>query len=144
MAPGRDNPRLTTRGFREHFTQISELEALVGIIQSSLQSIKEAVTTRNSSFPLLYTPVTQESEAIREIPEINHACSSIVSAAHQLVAVVRSPTLTAVAVGMQVGVSDVHHRAILLNRVTSIRSLPPWHSLSLQMSQRLCVKLAPR
>jgi hypothetical protein len=44
-----------------------------------------------------------ESEAVRMLPNVEKSCSLIVSAATQLVFAARSPMLSVLVVGMQVG-----------------------------------------
>ncbi|KIP10225.1 hypothetical protein PHLGIDRAFT_266342 [Phlebiopsis gigantea 11061_1 CR5-6] len=72
---------------------IAELKALSDLIQASLTSIEATMTARSLDFPSPHTTMTMESEGPRMIPEVDEACSLIVSAAMQLIYSVRSPIL---------------------------------------------------
>ena len=119
---------------------ITELEALVGIIQESIQSIKETITSKNILFPSPHTPVTEESEAVRMIPTISQACSSIVSAANQLVSSVRSPTQSAVITSMQVSAQS-EYACLSSWPLHSIHCHWQWRLQWVQMSRSFSVRL---
>ena len=87
----------------KQYNAIEELKALSKIIQDSIASIESTMKAENLEFPSIHTPVTLESEGPRMLPDVERACGFIVSAATQLTFSVRSPMLTAITVGMQVG-----------------------------------------
>ena len=81
---------------------IQELRSLVGLISQSLDTIEHSTTAHSTTFPSLREPFTQESEAIRSLPEVAGACNVLISAAGQLIASVRSPGMSALVTGLQV------------------------------------------
>ena len=81
---------------------LSELKALSKIIQDAINSIEAAIHPQNLECPSPYTPMTIESEAARMLPNVDRACSRIVSAAAQLIFSARSPMLSVMTVAMQV------------------------------------------
>jgi hypothetical protein len=94
-----DCPSLSSKNY---LSGLAELKALTKIIQDSVDSI-EAATTRNSvEYPSSATPFSIESEAALTIPEVEKACTLIVSAANQLVYTARSPMQSVIAAAMQV------------------------------------------
>jgi hypothetical protein len=86
---------------------LAELKALGNIIQSSIQQIEEVVTANSFTFPSsdsTFSPwFSLKSEAPRMHPAIQSAGSLIVSAAAQLMTLVRPAPQTALDISMQVG-----------------------------------------
>jgi hypothetical protein len=87
---------------KHYLSGLAELKALSKIVQDSVESIEAATAENNVDFPSSFTPFTLESEAACKIPEVEKACSLIVSAANQLVFTARSPMHSVVATAMQV------------------------------------------
>ena len=85
-----------------HPDALTELKALSKIIQDSVEAIESSVKSKSLEFPSPHTPLTMESEAARMLPDVDKACSLIISAASQLIYSVRSPMLSIVAVATQV------------------------------------------
>ena len=81
---------------------LSELKALANIIQSSIQQIEAVVTTNSFTFPSPDSTFSPESEAPRMHPAIQSAGSLIVSAAAQLITLVRPAPLTLLDILLQV------------------------------------------
>jgi hypothetical protein len=71
----------------------SDLRKLSDIIRGAVDKIDEILETRELEFPSLDTPYSQESEAVREIPEVFNAVNLISAAGAQLTAITRPPTL---------------------------------------------------
>ena len=63
---------------------------------------------KHLEFPSLHTQLTLESEGPRMLPEVDRACSMIVSAATQLTFTARSPMLSVLTVSMQVRAFACH------------------------------------
>ena len=81
---------------------VSELKALANIIQSSIQQIEAVVTANSFTFPSPDSAFSPESEAPRMHPAIQLAGSLIVSAAAQLITLVRPAPLTLFDILLQV------------------------------------------
>ncbi|KAJ7473016.1 S-adenosyl-L-methionine-dependent methyltransferase [Mycena galericulata] len=85
---------------------LAELKALATIINNSITTIEKSITETSSTYPSPRTvPFSAESEAGRNIPEVRLAGANIVSAASQLISMVRPPPLTLVAYTTQFHVS---------------------------------------
>ena len=97
---------------------LTEIEALSNVIQSAIAAIKASTAAKGAGFPSSSTPIAAESEAIRNLPEIEQACSHIISAANQLIFAVRSPYQSVIAVSMQVG-SSAHESVLTLTYASS-------------------------
>lgn len=72
-----------------------ELRALSALISSSLNTIENLLHSRGHKFPSLHEPYNADSEVGRLAPDVARACSTVVSAAGQLIAAVRTPFATA-------------------------------------------------
>ena len=81
---------------------LTELKALGNIIQSSIQQIEEVVTANSFTLPSPDSTFSSESEAPRMHPAIQLAGSLIVSAAAQLMTLVRPAPLSLLDISMQV------------------------------------------
>ena len=81
---------------------IAELKALANIIQSSIEQIEEVTTAKFFTFPSPDLTFSLESEAPRMDPAIQTAGSLIVSAAAQLITLVRPASLTLLDISTQV------------------------------------------
>ena len=81
---------------------VSELKVLSDIIQSSIQQIEAVVTANSFTFPSPDSTFSPESEAPRMHPAIQSAGSLIVSAAAQLITLVRPAPLTLLDILLQV------------------------------------------
>ena len=81
---------------------VQELRSLVALISQSLDTIESTTIAHSATFPSLREPFTQESEAVRSLPEVAGACNVLISAAAQLIASVRSPGMSAIMTGLQV------------------------------------------
>ena len=84
---------------------LAELKALANIIQSSIQQIEEVVTANSFTFPSPDSTFSLESEAPHMHPDIQSAGSLIVSAAAQLMTLVRPAPLTVLDITMQVSLN---------------------------------------
>jgi hypothetical protein len=84
---------------------LAELKALASIIQSSIQQIEEVVYANSFTFPSPDSTFSLESEAPRLHPAIQSAGSLIVSAAAQLMTLVRPVSLTLLDIMMQVSLN---------------------------------------
>lgn len=85
---------------------LTELKALAGIINTSIATIECSMKESSSTYPSPRTvPFTPQSEAGRNIPEVQLAGSHIVSAASQLISIIRPPRLTLIAYALQVSLS---------------------------------------
>jgi hypothetical protein len=81
---------------------LTELKALAGIIQTSVEQIEAAVHANSFAFPSPDSPFSPESEAPRMHTAIRLAGSLLTSAAAQLITLVRPAPLTLLDVMMQV------------------------------------------
>jgi hypothetical protein len=81
------------------------LKALANIIQSSIQQIEEVVTANSFTFPSPNSTFSPESEAPRMHPAIQSAGSLIISAAAQLMTLVRPAPLTLLDISNQVSLN---------------------------------------
>ena len=95
---------------------LAELKALANIIQSSIEQIEAVVTANSFTFPSPDSTFSLESEAPRMHPAIQSAGSLIMSAAAQLMTLVRPAQLTLLDISIQVGleVSLPQYHVILL------------------------------
>ena len=84
---------------------LAELKALASIIQSSIQQIEEVVTANSFTFPSPDSTFSPESEAPRMHPAIQSAGSLIISAAAQLMTLVRPAPLSLLDISMQVSLN---------------------------------------
>ena len=84
---------------------LSELKGLASIIQSSIGQIEEVVAANSFTFPSPDSTFSPESEASRMHPDIQSAGSLIVSAAAQLMTLVRPAPLTVLDITMQVSLN---------------------------------------
>ena len=84
---------------------LAELKALSNIIQSSIQQIEEVVTANSFTFPSPDSTFSLESEAPHMHPDIQSAGLLIVSAAAQLMTIVRPAPLTVLDITMQVSLN---------------------------------------
>jgi hypothetical protein len=84
---------------------LAELKALGNIIQSSIQQIEAVVTANSFTFPSPDSTFSPESEEPRMHPAIQSAGSLIVSAAAQLITLVRPAPLTLLDILMQVSLN---------------------------------------
>ena len=76
--------------------------ALKKIINDSLATIEAAITSKGLDFPSPRMAMTIQSEEARMLPEVDKACSLIVSAATQLACTVRPPLHVLVSATLQV------------------------------------------
>ncbi|KAI0314195.1 S-adenosyl-L-methionine-dependent methyltransferase [Amylostereum chailletii] len=104
---------------------LSELRALVAIIQNSVDAIEKAVEAGSLEFPSLSTPFTIQSEAARNLPEVAQAVSLLVAAATQLVAASRAPEQSMTIVALQHSLSSALRTAIESNVVEALREAGP-------------------
>ena len=81
---------------------IAELKALANIIQSSIEQIEQVTTANCFTFPSPDSTFSPETEAPRMHPAIQSAGSLIVSAAGQLITLVRPAPLTLLDISSQV------------------------------------------
>jgi hypothetical protein len=79
-------PRSGTQG-----DALSQLRALSEIIKTSIDRIESTTNANSVEYPSLDTPFTTESEAARNLPEVQEAGAQIAAAAAQLVASVYPP-----------------------------------------------------
>lgn len=71
-----------------------ELLALAELVKSSADAIVKAVKSRSQTFPSLNQPFSRDSEVPRSSPDVQEHSTTLVAAASQLIALVRSPPLT--------------------------------------------------
>ncbi|KAI0088859.1 S-adenosyl-L-methionine-dependent methyltransferase [Irpex rosettiformis] len=76
------------------FTPLQELRALATFINDSIDEIEQVCSKTGKEFPSLHDPSGLEQEEIFAVPEVAKASNILVSAASQLVAAVRPPTVT--------------------------------------------------
>ena len=81
---------------------IAELKALANIIQSSIEQIEQVTTANSFTFPSPDLTFSPETEAPLMHPAIQSAGSLIVSAAGQLITLVRPAPLTLLDISSQV------------------------------------------
>ena len=81
---------------------IAELKALANIIQSSIEQIEQVTTANSFTFPSPDSTFSPETEAPLMHPAIQSAGSLIVSAAGQLITLVRPAPLTLLDISSQV------------------------------------------
>ena len=93
---------------------IAELKALANIIQSSIEQIEEVTTAKFFTFPSPDLTFSPESEAPRMDPAIQTAGSLIVSAAAQLITLVRPASLTLLDISTQVSLEVPRRYHVLL------------------------------
>jgi hypothetical protein len=94
---------------------IAELKALANIIQSSIEQIEEVTAANSFTFPSPDSTFSPESEAPRMHPAVQSAGSLIVSAAGQLITLVRPAPLTLLDTSTQVSLEVLRrYRALLL------------------------------
>ena len=84
---------------------LAELKALANIIQSSIQQIEEGAITNSFTFPSPDLIFSLESEAPHMHPDIQSAGSLIVSAAAQLMTLVRPAPITVIDITVQVSLN---------------------------------------
>jgi hypothetical protein len=80
------------------------MNALVKLITDSVAKVDKFCGANNIKLPSLDEPFTLESEAPRMQPEVSEAVSNIISAAAQLIAVVRPAPITVMTTAIQVRV----------------------------------------
>ncbi|KAJ7028950.1 S-adenosyl-L-methionine-dependent methyltransferase [Mycena alexandri] len=101
---------------------LAELKALAGIINTSIATIEASMKENSSTYPSpRAVPFTPQSEAARNIPEVQLAGSNIVSAASQLISIVRPPPLTLIAYALQFHVSTALRIAIITHTAEILR-----------------------
>jgi hypothetical protein len=104
---------------------LTELKTLAAIITDSISTIERSLKDSSLTYPSLHAPFTPESEAARSIPEVQTAGGNIISAAAQLIAIVRPPPLTMIAHSQQASLISLAVVAILMddqfNLSTAIR-----------------------
>ena len=84
---------------------LADMKALANIIQSSVEQIEAALTTGSLIIPSPDSTFTLESEEPRMNPDILTAGSLIISAAGQLMTLVRPAPLVIIDMMMQVGLN---------------------------------------
>ncbi|KAJ7512273.1 S-adenosyl-L-methionine-dependent methyltransferase [Mycena galericulata] len=101
---------------------IRELKVLAAIINNSIATIEKSMNETSSTYPSPRTvPFSPESDAGRNLPEVQLAGSNIVSAASQLISIVRPPPLTLIAYALQFHVSTALRIAIITHTAEIIR-----------------------
>ncbi|KAJ7511474.1 S-adenosyl-L-methionine-dependent methyltransferase [Mycena galericulata] len=90
-----------------------EIKALANIINTSVAAIEKTLEANTATYPSPRTvPFTPPSEGGRNLPEVQLAGANIVSAASQLISMVRPPPLTMIAQALQFHVSVAIRLAI--------------------------------
>ncbi|KAJ7760696.1 S-adenosyl-L-methionine-dependent methyltransferase [Mycena maculata] len=103
---------------------LMELKALAAIINASIATIETAIKQNSSTYPLPRhgtVPFNPLSEGGRNIPEVQRAGLGIVSAASQLISIVRPPPLTLMAYAVQFNVSTALRIAIITHTAEILR-----------------------
>ncbi|KAJ7203253.1 S-adenosyl-L-methionine-dependent methyltransferase [Mycena pura] len=105
---------------------LSEIKALAEIINASIASIETSVKAASTVYPSPRTvPFTPDSEAGRNIPEVQLAGASIVAAAAQLISIVRPPPLTMIVNALQYHISTALRIAVATHTAEIIRTAGP-------------------
>ncbi|KAJ7872023.1 S-adenosyl-L-methionine-dependent methyltransferase [Mycena leptocephala] len=105
-----------------HFEDaITELKALADIINGSISTIEKSMNDNSLAYPSPITPFSAESEAARSLPEVQTAGLKIVSAAAQIIALVRPPSLSMFAYALQFHVSTAIRIAIITHTAEILR-----------------------
>ncbi|KAA1470803.1 S-adenosyl-L-methionine-dependent methyltransferase [Dentipellis sp. KUC8613] len=78
---------------------LTELKTLAALITSNIDRIEAETKSASVEFPSLSTAYSTQSEAVRQLPEVADATTQIIAAASQLLAVVRPPPMSVIAVG---------------------------------------------
>lgn len=81
---------------------LNELRSLAKLMNYSLKTIENCITSQNISFPGLNETYSPKSESSLGDPAVVEAAAHIVSAAAQLSAMVRPPPLTIIHTAFQV------------------------------------------
>lgn len=71
-----------------------ELLVLAELVKSSADEIVKTIKSRGHTFPLTNQPFSREFEAIRSSPDVQKCSTTLIAAASQLIALVRSPPTT--------------------------------------------------
>ncbi|KAJ7473014.1 S-adenosyl-L-methionine-dependent methyltransferase [Mycena galericulata] len=101
---------------------LTELNVLATIINKSIATIEKSMKESSLIYPSPHSvPFSPESDAARNIPEVQLAGANIVSAASQLISIVRPPPLTLMAYAFQFHVSTALRIAIITHTAEIIR-----------------------
>ncbi|KAF7347117.1 S-adenosyl-L-methionine-dependent methyltransferase [Mycena venus] len=98
-----------------------ELKALAAIINDSISTIEKSLKDSSLIYPSLRAPFTPDSEAARSIPEVQTAGGHIISAAAQMIAIVRPPPLTMIAHAQQFNLSTAIRIALITHTAEILR-----------------------
>ncbi|KAI0341312.1 O-methyltransferase [Trametopsis cervina] len=104
---------------------LQELRALADLVKNSADAIEKACIDKELPFPSLDEPFTPQSEGARMLPEVQQAAGILVSAAAQLIAVVRPPPLSGVISSLQFHISSCLRVAIENHVIEILRDSGP-------------------
>ncbi|KAI0697894.1 O-methyltransferase [Cytidiella melzeri] len=104
---------------------VAELRALSDLIKNAVDNIEALCVQRGQTYPLSNLPYTPESDAPRMLPDVIAQGTVIVSAAAQLVAVVRPPAVGMITQALSFHVSSCLRTAIRLHVPEILREAGP-------------------
>ncbi|EKM51830.1 uncharacterized protein PHACADRAFT_212446 [Phanerochaete carnosa HHB-10118-sp] len=106
-------------------TGVSELRALVDILQSTVDKLDETMASRGQTYPSLDDLYSIESEAPRSSPDVLALCDVLVSAAGQLIAAARPTPTSSLLTSLQYQTSACLRAVIRAHAAEVIREAGP-------------------